>query len=102
MKKQLMVTFAALIAAFFVGRSTQADVAAAQTTGRVLTARNGDVVRVPSAATRCVVSGEAGVPDFFCERAPRGRYHVVFFSDWIQVWRVGNPDAPVFSRRWKP
>ena len=61
------------------------------------TLRTGDVVRAPLAATRCEASGEAGFPDLFCSRIPRGRYTVTFFSDTIQVWRNGHPDKPAFS-----
>ena len=86
----------ALAAAFFVGRAT------ATQSRHVWIGRQGDVLRVPAAATRCLVSGEAGSPDLFCSRIPRGRYTVTFFSDEILVWRNGRPDKPVFSARWKP
>jgi len=68
----------------------------------VWTGHQGDVLRVPAAATRCAVSGEGGFPDLFCSRIPRGRYTVTFFSDSIQVWRNGRPEKPAFSARWKP
>ena len=93
---------AALAGAFFLGRDTSPEVATASAGARVIAVRQGDVVRVPAGATECVVSGEADVTDFFCERKPRGRYHVVLYADWIRVWRVGNPDTPAFARRWKP
>jgi hypothetical protein len=86
----------ALATAFFVGRAT------ATQSRHVWTGHQGDVLRVPAAATRCVVSGEGGFPDLFCSRIPRGRYTVTFFSDEILVWRNGRPDKPAFCARWKP
>ena len=96
MRVFLLAATAALAAAFMLGRAT------ATTTRHVWIGHQGDVLRVPAAATRCAVSGEGGFPDLFCTRIPRGRYQVVFFSDTIQVWRYGRPDKPAFSARWKP
>ena len=92
----------AIAAAFLVGRATVVDSASARTAGHVWIGRQGDVLKVPTAATRCIVSGEGGFPDLFCSRIPRGRYTVTFFSDSIQVWRNGHPEKPAFSARWKP
>jgi len=92
----------ALGAAFFVGRASQPTSAGAQVRSHVYVARSGDTVRVPAAAVRCKVTGEAGRPDFFCERIPTGRYQVVFFTDMVQVWRVGNPNKPAFAKYWRP
>ena len=96
MRLFLLVVPAALAAAFLIGRAT------ATTTRHVWVGRQGDVLRVPAAATRCTVSGEGGFPDLFCSRIPRGRYTVTFFSDSIQVWRNGHPEKPAFSARWEP
>jgi hypothetical protein len=93
-----------IAAAFFVGRATGPDPASASssTTARVYTGRQGDVFRVPSAATRCMVTQEAGFPRLYCGRIGGGRYTVDFFRSSILVWRNGNPDSPTFSARWKP
>jgi hypothetical protein len=96
MRLFLLVVPAALAAAFLIGRAT------ATTTRHVWVGHQGDVLRVPAAATRCTVSVEGGSPDLFCSRIKRGRYTVTFFSDWIQVWRNGHPESPAFSVRWKP
>ena len=94
---------AVLIAASFVaGRTTSPDRASASSTARVYTGRPGDVFRVPSAATRCLVTQEGGSPRLFCSRIGGGRYTVDFFSRSVLVWRNGNPDAPVFSAKWRP
>ena len=91
-----------LAAAFLVGHLTATPPAGAARQQRVFVAGQGDVIRVPGAATRCVASGEGGFPDLVCDHAPRGRYEVVFFSDELLVYRNGNPDHPAFSARWKP
>jgi hypothetical protein len=96
MRLFLLAVLAALAAAFLIGRAT------ATTARHVWVGHRGDVLRVPAAATRCVVSEEGGFPDLFCSRIPRGRYTVTFYSDTIQVWRNGHPGKPAFSARWKP
>jgi hypothetical protein len=96
MRVFLLALVGALVAAFLIGRAT------ATTSRHIWVGHQGDVLRVPAAATRCVVSGEGGFPDLFCSRIPRGRYTVTFFTDRIQVWRNGHPEKPAFSARWKP
>jgi hypothetical protein len=91
-----------IAAAFAVGRMTATDGASAAASARVYTGRQGDVFRVPSVATRCVVTSEGGFARLYCSRIGGGRYTVDFFSRSILVWRKGNPDAPVFSTRWRP
>ena len=103
MCRPFALLFPLVIAAAFVGgRMTGPDSASASASARVYTGRQGDVFRVPSAATRCVVTQEGGFPRLYCSRIGGGRYTVDFFSRSILVWRNGNPDAPVFSARWKP
>jgi hypothetical protein len=95
-------------AAFVVGRETSSSTTppAARTTSttsstHVYTIRGGDVVRVPTAATRCEASFEGRVPNFVCSRNPEGRHEVVFYKDTVFVFRAGDPDNPhVF--RWEP
>jgi hypothetical protein len=65
------------------------------------TLRTGDVARAPLAATRCEASGEAGIPNLFCTRTPRGRYQVVFYKNDVLIFRVGDPDNPR-AVHWKP
>jgi hypothetical protein len=92
----------ALLAGFLAGRFSVAGPASAAPARHVWVGRQGDVLRVPAAATRCVVSVEGGAPDLFCARMPRGRYTVSFFKSGLDVWRNGNPDKPAFSARWAP
>jgi hypothetical protein len=87
--------------AFVVGRATNPTPASANAENRVYTLRQNDVVRAPSAATRCTAGVEGGVRNLFCGRSPSGRYHVVFYADSLQVWKNGNPGAPVFSAHWR-
>jgi hypothetical protein len=68
----------------------------------VFTLREGDVIRVPAAATRCVAAQEAGFPNLFCTRTPRGKYQFVFYSDSVIVWGPGGPDDETASYRWEP
>jgi len=93
-----------IAAAFIAGRMTGPDPASASASAsaRVYTGRYGDVFRAPSATTRCLVTGEGGSPRVFCDRIGGGRYTVDFFRSSILVWRNGNPDAPVYSAKWKP
>jgi len=93
---------ALVAAAFLAGRATSSGSAFAGATRHVWVGHHGDVLKVPAAATRCVVSGEGGSPDLFCSRIPQGRYTVTFFSDKIMVWRNGRPEKPAFSARWMP
>ena len=94
--------------AFVVGRETSPSTTqtAPRTTRtapttHAYTIRGGDIVHVPTTATRCEASYEGNVPNFFCSRDPEGRHQVVFYKDAVLVFRVGDPDHPhVF--RWKP
>jgi len=91
-----------IASAFIAGRMAGPDPASASASARVYTGRGGDVFRVPSAATRCLVTGEGGFPRLYCSRIGGGRYTVDFFRSSILVWRNGNPDAPAFSAKWRP
>jgi hypothetical protein len=92
----------AIAAAFVAGRMSGPDAASGAPTARVYTGQQGDVFRVPSAATRCTVTVEDAFPRLFCGRIGGGRYTVDFFRSSIIVWRNGNPDGPVFSVGWRP
>jgi hypothetical protein len=66
---------------------------------RIFTVRPGDILRVPTTATRCQASHEGGIPNLFCSRTHRGRYQVVFWKDSVQVFdlaRVREPMAATF------
>jgi hypothetical protein len=62
----------AIAAAFMLGRATSPDDASATMAARhVYTGRQGDVFRVPAAATRCVVSREEGFLTCFARGFPQ-------------------------------
>jgi hypothetical protein len=63
------------------------------------TLRVGDKVTIPALGQRCAVYKEGGAPELFCARPSRPRHQVTLFRDRIQVWKVGNPDSPVWSGR---
>ncbi len=67
---------------------------------RLYTIREGDVIRVPGAATQCEASGEAGIPNLFCTHTgSASRYEVVFWKDRVDVYdlaRHGAPMVPTF------
>jgi hypothetical protein len=94
----------AFAGAFLIGRTTGPGAASAESTGRIYTGGVGDVFRVSAAATRCLVSSEAGAVNVHCSHLPlaRARYEVVFYRDNLFVYRSGNPDDPVFSAKGKP
>ena len=87
-----------IAAAFLIGRATDPPAAPAAA------GRMGDVFRVPTAATQCVVSKEAGAPNVICRHLPtaEARYSVFFYRDKVLVYRNGRPDDPVFSAQGKP
>jgi hypothetical protein len=104
MRWVLAVLVLLIPAAFVVGRETSSSTTSTRTTSstHVYTVRGGDVVRVPTAATRCEASYDGGFPNFFCSRKPEGRYQVVFYKDSVLVSRVGDPDNPPQVFRWEP
>ena len=98
----LVLVVAALVGSFFLGWASKSAPAAAPGTGNVLAAKQGDAIRIPEIATRCVVQQEALVPEMLCDHTPHGRYEVVIFSDSLFVYKNGDPDHPRFAERWKP
>jgi hypothetical protein len=93
-----------IAAAFLVGRATTPQAAVGASTTHVHTGRLYDVFRVPAAAVRCEVDAEAGSVKLSCGHAPyaKARHDVVFYKNNILVYRLGNPDNPVWSARGRP
>ena len=81
---------------FSIGTVMTAPAAGASAAHRY-TLRLGDKVTIPALGQRCAVYKEGGAPEFFCARPSRPRHQVTLFRDRIQVWKVGNPDSPVWS-----
>ena len=107
----LSIVVAGAVAAFAVytfgwregGDAGQTRTATTRAGGRVYTLHQGDLVRVPEAATECQASQEGGHPNLFCTRIPRGRHQVIFYEDSVLVWPLaGGPDGPPFSYAWEP
>lgn len=94
----------ALAGAFLLGRATSPPSASGASATHVYTGHLYDVFRVPGAATRCEVGMEAGSLNISCAHTPyaRARHEVVFYTNNILVFRLGNPDKPVWSARGMP
>lgn len=79
------------------GRRTTPTVARGH---HVYTVSEGDVVRIPAAAARCEVSGEAGIPNFYCVHTGTTRYQVFLWSDRADLYDLahrGEPMVPTYS-----
>jgi hypothetical protein len=66
----------------------------------VYTLREGDAVRVPAAAARCEVSGEGGIPNFYCVHTGRTGYQVFLWKDRADLYdlaRHGEPMVPTYA-----
>jgi len=81
---------------FSIAKITMAPVAEASAARRY-TLRVGDRMTIPSVGQLCAVNTEGGAPELFCARPGHARHHVTIFRDSIQVWKAGNPGAPVWS-----
>jgi hypothetical protein len=91
-------------AAFALGRITAADEGPevnTETSGKQVTLRIGDSLRVPSVALLCVSSVELDIAKVFCDRTGRNpRYEVVFERNRTVIGRIGDPgDQKVFPER---
>jgi hypothetical protein len=77
---------------------------AAPSAAHIYTGRVNDVFRVPGAALRCEVGQEGGAINTSCGHVPyaQARYQVVFYKNNLLVFRLGNPDRPVWSSRGRP
>lgn len=102
MRVPLIIVPLALAAAFLIGRATSSDADSADAISHDYTGQVGDVVRVPAAATRCLINSEAGAARVQCSHTPNARYEVVFYRENLFVYRNGRPDQPVFSAQGRP
>jgi hypothetical protein len=99
----LAIVVAGAVAAFAVyafGRDDTTAERAAPAHPRVLTLREGDVVRIPVTRTRCEVTQEGGIPNLFCTHMRRTRFQVVIWSDQADLYdlaRRGEPMVPTYS-----
>ena len=73
----------------------------ASASARLYTRRQGDVFRVPSATTRWFVTQEAVSSRLYCHRIGEGRRGGFLQNEHPRLGRW-EPDAPVFSGRWRP
>jgi hypothetical protein len=91
----LLVLVAGAVGAFavytFGWRDTTEE--AAPPGERVYTLRQGDRVRMPSAATECLATQEGGFPRLHCSRTSRGRYQVDIFARTVHLYDLEAPDA---------
>jgi hypothetical protein len=92
----LAAVLAAAVVGFSIGKIATAPAAEASAPHRY-TLRVGDNVTIPAVKQRCAVYTEGGAPELYCARPLRPRHQMTIFRDRIQVWKVGNPDAPVWS-----
>ena len=83
---------------FSIGKITTTPTAEASAAHRY-TVRVGDNASIPAVKQRCAVYTEGGVPELYCARPRHRRHQMTIFRDRIQVWKVGNPDGPVWSGR---
>lgn len=101
MKAPRHLILAAVLAAtavigFGIVRITMAPAAQASAAHRY-TLRVGDKVSIPAVGQLCAVYREGGAPELFCARPRHARHQVTIFQDSIEVWKAGDPDAPVWS-----
>ena len=90
----LLVATAAV--GFTFGKFTMEPAAEASSAHRY-TLRVGDKVSIPAVGQLCAVYTEGGASELFCARPRHARHHVTIFLQSIEVWKVGDPDAPVWS-----
>jgi hypothetical protein len=90
------VIASALSGSFVIGQMTGTRSAEASTS-RAYTLRIGDKITVPAINQTCTVSTEGTAANLFCSRTRNAHHQVTIFRDSIQVWKIGNPDRPVWS-----
>jgi hypothetical protein len=68
---------------------------AAGASSNVVTMNAGDIAVF--GPVQCLANVEAATPEFLCQRRQAPQYQASIYADNILVWKVGNPDDPVFS-----
>jgi hypothetical protein len=95
----LGIAVVGVVAAFAVYTYGWRDDDTAQPDSRgphVYTIRQGDIVRMPAAATECEATHEAGFPRLYCTRTRASRYQVIINRDVVQVYDLEDPDVEPF------
>jgi hypothetical protein len=93
----ILVTGAvATFAVYTFGSDDEAELTQTSTAPRVFSLEQGDIVRMPSAATECEATHEAGFPRLFCTRTSASRYQVIINRDVVQVYDLKDPDVEPF------
>ena len=59
--------------------------------------QQGDIARMPAAATECEATAEASFPKLFCTRTGASRYQVIINRDVVQVYDLKDPDVEPFE-----
>ena len=74
-----------------------AQVAGSASRGRVVTLRSQDIAVF--GGVQCIANSEAGSTHMLCSRRPRSRarYDVAIFPRSVIVYRMGNPDNPLYA-----
>jgi hypothetical protein len=67
------------------------------TAPRTFTLEQGDLARMPSAATECLATHEATIPRLFCTRIRASRYQVIINRDVVHVYDLEHPDVEPFE-----
>jgi hypothetical protein len=100
MRRHRVLTAALLataVAAGLTGGQLIHTHAADASTTHKYTLRLGDKVTVPALGQVCSVEKEGGSVDLFCARRRKPHHQVTIFRNQILVWKVGNPDHPVWT-----
>jgi len=95
----LAIVVAGVVAAFAVytfGSDDESAPAQSSRGPRVFTLQQGDIVRMPTAATECEATAEANFPRLFCTRTSASRYQVIINRDVVQVYDLEDPDNEPF------
>jgi len=61
------------------------------------TLRLGDKVAVPALGQVCSIQKEGGAVELLCAKRRTAHHQVTIFRNQILVWKVGNPDHPVWT-----
>lgn len=69
--------------------------AAAGASSNVVTLNASDVAIF--GPVQCTANVEAATPEFLCQRRQTPQYQASIYADNILIWKIGNPDDPIFS-----